>query len=205
MTLPTLCSLTFRQATLNVFPDESQGMFGFVQNIQRDLDSEAAVHNPWWVVTVPRPVQAHDRTGPQQLVELAAYIRQVIMTARSQEFLQAMLDHFKLMEHMPMYPRSQNLHVSEVIVSSSSQLPCYGMGLPKADGQDAFPEYTDISIDSIGLSTSVGLAWHDAVLSWQDKQKTGFLICASLHEELWHEIARIRNEASSWSTGSEVR
>jgi hypothetical protein len=173
-------------------------MFGFVQNIQRDLDSEAPMHNPWWVVTIPRPVQVPDRTGPQQLVELAAYIRQVIITARSQEFLQEMLHHFKIMGHRPMYPRSQNLHVSEVIVSSSSQLPCYEMGLPKADGQDAFPEYTDIYVDSIGLSTSVGLAWHDTVLSWQDKQNTGFLICASLHEELWRDIARIRDGVSSW-------
>jgi hypothetical protein len=203
--LPTIYSLSLRQATINVFPDESQGLFGFVQNIQRDLDSEAAVHNPWWVVTIPRPVQVHDKTGPQQLVELAAYIRQVIMTARSQEFLQDMLHHFKIMDHKPMYPRSQNLNVSEVIVSSSSLLPCYEMGLPKADGQDAFPEYTDISIDSIDISTSVGLAWHDTVLSWQDKQDTGFLICASLHIELWHEIARIRDGASLWSPGSEVR
>ncbi|KAJ6093410.1 hypothetical protein N7486_008699 [Penicillium sp. IBT 16267x] len=190
------------KANMDAFPDESKVPFGFTQNIQHDLDTEPTMHNTFWIVTVPRPTwERENMNTPQQLVKLASYIREVVTTARSQDFLESMLQYSKDIGHKPIHLRNPDPRISELLVSSSSHLPAYFFTVPTKDGQHVMPEYVDAALDLSETGISFGLTFHDCIVTIKDKEGTGFLLFASLQDRLWQEIGRMRNEASYWSGG----
>ncbi|CDM26523.1 hypothetical protein DTO013E5_4753 [Penicillium roqueforti] len=161
--------------------------FGLTIDISKQLQSEANLSNPWYMMPLPDPIPTSEYDSPS-LVRLATHIRRAVHEGQQSECIAEIIAQHKNPTKRPMVPKSYGSRAAQPRIASWKSLPLYGL-----DIEGECPLFVQGSVDYCGLLRQTKTHLDDLVVTWkgrgQDGNDGGYWIHGRLPKSVWRRMA----------------
>ncbi|KAK4862595.1 hypothetical protein LT330_002728 [Penicillium expansum] len=157
--------------------------FGLVIDISKQLQSEANLYNPWYMMPLPDPIPSSEYNTPS-LVRLATHIRRAVHEGQQPECIGEIVNQHKSLKKSPMVPKSYGSRAAQPRIASWKSLPLYDL-----DVQGETPLFVQGSVDYCGLLRETKARLDDLLVTWKaqspDGEDGGYWVHGRLPEGVW--------------------
>ena len=161
--------------------------FGLTIDISKQLQSEAELYNPWYMMPLPDPIPTSEYDIPS-LVRLATYIQRAVHEGQQSECIAEIIAQHKSLNKRLVIPKSYGSRAAQPHIASWKNLPLYDL-----DIEGECPLFVQGSVDYCGLLRETKTQLDDFVVTWkgrgQDGNDGGYWIHGRLPEAVWTRMA----------------
>lgn len=161
--------------------------FGLAIDISKQLQSEANLSNPWYMMPLPDPIPTSEYSSPS-LVRLAIHIRRAVREGQQPECIGEIVDQHKSLKKSPMVPKSYGGRAAQPHIASWKSLSLYDLAI---EGES--PLFVQGSVDYCGLLRETKTRLDDLLVTWKaqrrDGEDGGYWVHGRLPEAVWRRMA----------------
>ncbi|KAJ5455416.1 hypothetical protein N7475_010537 [Penicillium sp. IBT 31633x] len=188
-------SFVQNQARRDPCPDPSQTSlhpstghtFGLVIDMSKQLQSEAKLYNPWYMMPLPDPMPSGEYSSPS-LVQMAMHIRHAANEAQQPECIGEVVDQHKRLKKSPIVPKSYGGRAAQPRIASWKGLPLFDLNI-----QGEKPLFVQGSVDYCGLLRETKTHLDDLLVTWKARDREGsdggYWVHGRLPEAVWRGMA----------------
>ncbi|KAJ5142756.1 uncharacterized protein N7515_001543 [Penicillium bovifimosum] len=161
--------------------------FGIAIDISKQLQSEANLYNPWYMMPLPDPVPSSEYSS-LSLIQMATHIRVSLDEAQQPECIGEVVEQHKTSKGKPMVPKLYGGRAAQPRIASWKNLPLFDL-----DIQGENPLFVQGSVDYCGLLRETRSHLDDLLVTWKaqglEEGKGGYWVHGRLPEAVWRHMA----------------
>jgi hypothetical protein len=161
--------------------------FGLAIDISKQLQSEANLYNPWYMMPLPDPMPSSGYNSPS-LIQMATHIRHTVDQAQQPECIGEVVEQHKTLKRKPMVPKSYGGRAAQPRIASWKSLPLFDL-----DIQGENPLFVQGSVDYCGLLRETRSHLDDLLVTWKaqglEEGDGGYWVYGRLPEAVWRRMA----------------
>lgn len=184
----TNSNFTFIQASLH---PPTKHRFGLAIDISQQLQSEANLYNPWYMMPLPDPMPSSEYSSPS-LIRMAVHIRHTIHEAQQPECIGEVVEQHRNTRKSPMIPKTYGSRAAQPRIATWKNLPLFDINI---QGQN--PLFVQGSVDYCGILREAKTHLDDLLVTWkaqdQEGDDGGYWIHGRLPEAVWRRMADTLN------------
>ncbi|KAJ6080305.1 hypothetical protein N7467_010058 [Penicillium canescens] len=165
--------------------------FGLVVDISEQLQTEANLYNPWYMMPLPDPMPSSEYSTPS-MTRLATHIRHTIDEAQQPECIGEVVEQHRQLKKDPMVPKTYGSRAAQPRIASWKALPLF-----EIDVQGETPLFVQGSVDYCGILRETKCHLDDLLVTWKgqgrDGGEGGYWIHGRLPEAVWKSMADTLN------------